>query len=74
MPEKWKSQTKTHKELPDNGSNKTPIQKKQTSLLRIRRREKLDTTLKRLLSQLPNANEPLDASNLLQKSKRGHKK
>ena len=34
--------------------------------LKIKKREKLDTTLLKLLSLLPNASEPLDASNLLE--------
>ena len=36
--------------------------------LKIKNREKLDTTLLKLLALLPNAAEPLDASNLLENS------
>ena len=43
--------------------------------LKIKHREKLDTTLLRLLALLPNAAEPLDASNLLENSaKNGQKR
>ena len=43
--------------------------------LKIKNREKLDTTLLRLLALLPNAAEPLDASNLLENSaKNGQKR
>ena len=33
--------------------------------LKIKNREKLDTTLLRLLAKLPNASDPVDASHLL---------
>ena len=43
--------------------------------LKIKNREKLDTTLLKLLALLPNAAEPLDASNLLENSaKNGQKR
>jgi histone-lysine N-methyltransferase ASH1L len=71
VPEKWKPPIKNQgKDLPSSSSDS---QKKQISLLRIRRREKLDTTLTRLLSQLPNANDPWDASFLLKRNKKGNK-
>ena len=75
VPEKWKPPIKNQgKELPSSSSS-SETQKKHISLLRIRRREKLDTTLTRLLSQLPNANDPWDASFLLKRksSKAGNK-
>ena len=38
--------------------------------LKIKSREKLETTLIRLLALLPNAKDPLDASHLLESEKR----
>jgi len=40
-------------------------QKKKQPALKIKSREKLDTTLLRLLARLPNSQEPVDASHLL---------
>merc|ERR1712113_538120 len=42
--------------------------------IKKKKREKLDTTLLRLLSLLPNAKNPLDASNLLESTESGQKR
>ena len=56
-----------------NGQKWSKMVKKPS--LKIKHREKLDTTLLRLLALLPNSAEPLDASNLLENStKNGQKR
>ena len=56
------------------GSTSTQAQNNASGIkkpsLKIKSREKLETTLIRLLALLPNAKEPLDASNLLESEKR----
>ena len=42
--------------------------------LKKRRREKLNTTLLKLLAKHPNAKNPLDASNLLEHTENGQKR
>ena len=80
VPEKWKSTVPTsrsNKNLDESDNNKstnkqinskplsaTTMSKKPS--LKIKNREKLDTTLLRLLANLPNANDPLDMSRLLE--------
>ena len=81
VPEKWKSQSgprnNTNKNsIDDDTTNISNLkntnknanhqsQKKKQPALKIKSREKLDTTLLRLLARLPNSQEPVDASHLL---------
>jgi hypothetical protein len=71
VPEKWKSALQTprssSKSYDDCDNTKTKqVSKSKKPSLKIKNREKLDTTLLRLLANLPNASDPVDASHLLE--------
>ena len=73
VPEKWTKTTtpgprNATKNTEDDITPQTSEKNKKTNKkpsLKIKSREKLDTTLLRLLARLPNSKEPLDASHLL---------
>ena len=73
VPEKWTKTTtpgprNATKNTEDDINPQTSEKNKKTNKkpsLKIKSREKLDTTLLRLLARLPNSKEPLDASHLL---------
>ena len=71
VPEKWKSATNGQRNNSKNpeeadASSSLKKNKKQKPSLKIKSREKLDTTLTRLLARLPTTQEPLDATHLLE--------
>ena len=70
VPEKWKSATngqRNNNKIPEeDASSSLKKNKKQKPSLKIKSREKLDTTLARLLARLPTTQEPLDATHLLE--------
>ena len=71
MPEKWKSATngqRNNNKNPEEADASSSLKKnkKQKPSLKIKSREKLDTTLTRLLAKLPTTQEPLDATHLLE--------
>ena len=77
MPEKWKSEKKNNnKNSSEEDASSSSLKKNKKQVkpsLKINSREKLDTTLVRLLARLPNNQEPLDATHLLE-GKRMRKK
>jgi histone-lysine N-methyltransferase ASH1L len=77
VPEKWKSEKKNNnKNSSEEDASSSSLKKNKKQVkpsLKINSREKLDTTLARLLARLPNNQEPLDATHLLE-GKRMRKK